>query len=123
MRMNIRQATVKDLDVLTNIQMAAFPMDPQWDYRFPRWAQFPEDTREHTNVLFSSFLEDTHDRFRVMLAEIDTNEQKTMQPIAHAVWETANLRQKNAIGLERHPIPPRLNTYFLRCLASASRSP
>jgi len=31
----LREATIDDLDYLTDIQVLAFPSDPQWDYRFP----------------------------------------------------------------------------------------
>ena len=39
--MALRQATTDDLDTLRDIALAAMPMDPQWDYRFPRRMDYP----------------------------------------------------------------------------------
>ncbi len=85
-RFELREATTKDLDSLTNIQMAASPSDPQWDYRFPHREEYPGDTEKYTKLRFESFLMD--DRYRVVLAEIcRTEDGKTMWPVAFAVWE------------------------------------
>ncbi len=85
-RFKLRKATTEDLDSLTKIQMAAFPSDPQWDYRFPHREKHSDDTKKYTRLRFESFLKD--DRYRVVLAEIyRTEDEKTMWPVAFAVWE------------------------------------
>ncbi len=88
----LREATIDDLDYLTDIQVLAFPSDPQWDYRFPHRKKYPGDIKKYTKLRFESFLK--NNRYHVELAEIcRTEEGKTMRPVAFAVWDST-VRQR-----------------------------
>jgi hypothetical protein len=82
---SIRRASRHDLDVIVDVIMAAMPMDPQWNWRFPRWREYPDDTRYFTMLKYDEFLRDVKN-WRVMVAEA---EHATV--IAVAVWEIGNL--------------------------------
>ncbi|KAJ4367028.1 hypothetical protein N0V83_007558 [Neocucurbitaria cava] len=83
MELILRTATAADLDDLANIACAAFPADPQWDYRFPRRKEFPDDTYRCTREGYKSMLEEDG----VAINVITTDVHGAQQPIALAVWE------------------------------------
>ena len=82
----IRRATIRDVDVMVNIALEAMPMDPQWNWRFPYWREFPEDIRFFTRRKYEEFLHD-QGSWMIMLAECDDVER----PIAMAIWEVSAL--------------------------------
>jgi hypothetical protein len=86
---SIRQATIADLGPIVDIVLAAMPMDPQWNWRFPYRTQYPEDERHGTMLKFQEFLLSTH-QWVVMIAE-STPEDADPRPIACAVWDLANV--------------------------------
>jgi hypothetical protein len=89
--MEIRLATQEDLDAITTITIEAFPDDPQWDYRFPRSKEFPEDTFVFTKLFLKSMLDAPYE-FIIMVACCGSIEDINMvRPIAVAVFETENL--------------------------------
>ena len=53
----VREATHSDLGALTWIGIAAFPYEPQWPYRYPHAAQFPDDHLAFTKFRYSEWLE------------------------------------------------------------------
>lgn len=92
--MNIREATIVDLDVITEIALAAFPLDPQWDYRFPHRYKFPEDTRSYTKIGYKTFFDAPKDSFYVMVATAPSLEDPGVtKPVAVAVWEMMNYQK------------------------------
>jgi ribosomal protein S18 acetylase RimI-like enzyme len=54
---SIRHAEASDLDALTRIGIAAFPYEPQWPYRYPFAADFPEDHWTFTRNRYSEWLD------------------------------------------------------------------
>jgi len=66
----------KDLDGVTEVILEAMPDDPQWDYRFPKRCEFPEDHRKFTKMLLQCFLDPKFDDWVVMVVE-DKQEPKT----------------------------------------------
>jgi len=85
----MRKATKDDLDDLVDIMCAAMPMDPQWDYRFPKRRQFPEDNRRCTRKMMERLVNDdekSHTVVRV-IAIPSSEKGKTSQAVALAVWE------------------------------------
>jgi len=57
MNLKIRPALASDLDALTWIGLAAIPFEPQWPYRYPFAAEFPEDHNKFTRIRYSEWLE------------------------------------------------------------------
>jgi len=57
MGLKIRPALASDLDALTWIGLAAFPFEPQWPYRYPFAAEFPEDHKKFTWIRYSEWLD------------------------------------------------------------------
>jgi len=88
---SIRRASKLDLDAIVDVVLAAMPMDPQWDWRFPKRKQFPEDTKYFTKLKYAEFLHNI-EKWHVMVAEYSSEVQlSTSTIIAVAVWEVANL--------------------------------
>jgi len=84
----MRRATVEDLDDLTDIMCSAMPMDPQWDYRFPRRQEFPEDNRSCTRKMMESLVNDdenSHTVVRVITMPCG-EEGRRSKAVAVAVW-------------------------------------
>lgn len=91
----LRSGTISDLESILNIGLAAMPMDPQWDYRFPYGRAFPQDQRDATRRRYQDFLEH-EDNWAVSIAEIVTSSHSS--PIGFAVWDISNLLARNAIS-------------------------
>jgi len=89
MAMELRAATVADLDDLATIACRAMPMDPQWNYRFPKREQFPDEHFSCTRAGYATMLEETGVLINVMTLPVkDQNSGETVKrPIALAVWE------------------------------------
>ena len=97
----VRQARLSDLDCLTEICLAAMPMDPQWDWRFPFRKDFPEDTFFFTRAKYLEFLENTSGYWRVMVAELQSPSAQAAIPIAFAVWDVRNVKKLQSRSLHR----------------------
>lgn len=85
--MALRKATVDDLDDLADIACAAFPMDPQWDYRFPRRKEFPEDNWNYTRLAYKNLLETSGNIINVITVQTEKDGETVHRSIALAVWE------------------------------------
>ncbi|CAO2655442.1 Nn.00g105060.m01.CDS01 [Neocucurbitaria sp. VM-36] len=95
MALTLRTATTADLDDLASIACAAFPADPQWDYRFPRRKEFPEDTYKCTREGYKSMLEEDG----VIINVITTDVHGEQKPIALAVWELMFEKTSNFLDI------------------------
>ncbi|KAF2803349.1 uncharacterized protein BDZ99DRAFT_482196 [Mytilinidion resinicola] len=98
-RLSLRRASVADLEAMLEIALAALPMDPQWDYRFPHRRAYPSDTRKYTRMRYREFLEDQNERWVVMLAE-HRPAQDSREPVAFAVWEIKNIRKQKTVQIQ-----------------------
>lgn len=85
--MALRKATVDDLDDLTDIACAAFPMDSQWDYRFPRRKEFPKDHWNHTRMTYKNLLETSGNIVNLVTVRAEKDGETVHRSIALAVWE------------------------------------
>ncbi|KAA6413004.1 MAG: hypothetical protein FRX48_02747 [Lasallia pustulata] len=87
--MELRTATADDLDSLADIACAAFPMDPQWDYRFPRRREYPQDHWTCTRAIYNGFLTDSGDaNYLVKVITSKSNEDDSIvKPVALAIWQ------------------------------------
>lgn len=95
--MHLREATFSDLDAITEIALAAFPQDPQWNYRFPRRLDFPEDTRMCTRLQYKTYFESPKGSVCIFVVIAPTLEDPDVKkPVSVAVWECKP--QKKEIG-------------------------
>lgn len=93
--MELRTATADDLDSLADIACAAFPEDPQWDYRFPRRREYPQDNWMCTRQMYNRFLTDSEDNnYLVKVITSQSNEDdRIVKPVALAVWELQYIKE------------------------------
>ncbi|KAG4436840.1 hypothetical protein IFR05_007689 [Cadophora sp. M221] len=90
--LEIRIATLEDLPDITELVINAFETGPEWDYRYPRRHEYPEDHFNCTREPFRQTLESgggKEDDAPVMfLATLKAGDSSTRgKPIAVAVWE------------------------------------
>ena len=85
--MTLRTASIEDLDFLADIACAAFPMDPQWGYRFPHRKRYPRDNWRCTREMYSKVLEDSSVITNVICLKHSADGKEKDHPIALAVWE------------------------------------
>lgn len=99
--MDLREATIADLDSITEIALAAFLLDSQWHYRFPHRHEFPEDTKNYTKIGYKAFFDAPKETSYVIVATVPSLEDPTVtKPVAMAVWEMVNLK-KSETGTAR----------------------
>ena len=55
---------------MTEICIEAFPLDPQWNYRFPYRLQYPEDHYRYTRMYFADALADSLSH-KIIVAEME----------------------------------------------------
>lgn len=84
--LTLRAATADDLDDVADIACAAFPMDPQWDYRFPRRKEYPKDNWNCTRLMYKNLME-KGDAINVITIPTKKDGEEVHRPIAVAVWE------------------------------------
>lgn len=95
--MALRVATADDLDDLADITCAAFPMDPQWDYRFPHRKQFPKDNWDCTRFTCQSLLETPGNIINVITVPTEKDGVTVQQAIAVAVWELPEYSARSVV--------------------------
>ena len=97
----IRPASMNDLHDIVNISIAASSMEPQFSWKYPHREQYPQDTYEYARRDYLNYIENSENRWLVMLAETSKNYTKNgqieqlasseMTTIAVSVWETSAL--------------------------------
>ena len=88
----LRKATTDDLDDLADIACAAFPMDPQWDYRFPHREEFPEDNWTYTRLMYKNLMENDSNVINIITVPSKKNGEIVRRSIAVAVWELPSIK-------------------------------
>ena len=88
--LSIRPAITPDLGVLTSIALAAWPEDPQWNYRYPYAAEYPEDHAKFTRRRYQEWLEAADSpECTIMVAETARTETDTMDDkviVGFSIW-------------------------------------
>lgn len=56
--LSARSAKATDLDALALIALAAFPLEPQWPYRYYYATEFPEDHIKFTGLRYREWLQE-----------------------------------------------------------------
>lgn len=84
----IRAATKTDLDDITRIAQAAFPDDPEFNYRFPYRNKYPEDNWKWTRLEYEEYL-DQPEKYGTLIATapVQSENQVSHRAIALAVWD------------------------------------
>lgn len=101
--MSTRQATLRDLEAVVDVVLAAMPLDPQWNYRFPYRHTYPKDHRKFTKLLFQFFIDPSYDDWHVMVAEAPSiDDPQVSRIVAFAVWEVSYINKaKHGAGCYR----------------------
>src|SRR3954452_13696313 len=88
MGLQIRPALASDLDALTWIGLAAFPFEPQWPYRYPFAADFPEDHEKFTWIRYSEWLDaaSTPDCIIMVAESPSLEDQNVTKVVGLSIW-------------------------------------
>jgi hypothetical protein len=85
----IRPATSADKDGFISAMLAGYELDHQFQWRYPKRHEFPEDAREATGVNFDDAMK--NDRMTVLVAELPRLEggveKDELVIVAGVVWE------------------------------------
>lgn len=91
--MDFREATPADLDSITDLVVATFPMDPGWNYCYPKRLEYPEDHRSCVREKYQNAFKHK-DRFIVRVITVPSEEDASVRKlISVASWKrgyTAN---------------------------------
>lgn len=100
--MQVRRATIADLEDVTEIALQAWPLDPHWDYEYPYRHDFPEDTANCVRNRHKFILDDKDGLFLSMVAVIPSGiESNPGKVVAFAVWDVSKLSKTVEPG---HPL-------------------
>jgi hypothetical protein len=84
--MSLRLATASDVDVITDISVAALADDSSHNYRYPYRKEYYEDYVEYNRARFVETL--ANPDFITMLYECPSNEDPAIvKPVALAIWQ------------------------------------
>jgi hypothetical protein len=53
--LTIRPANESDIDRITEIAIAGFPYDPQWDYRYPYRKEYPKEHHHYVRLAYEEY--------------------------------------------------------------------
>ncbi len=81
--LTLRAASLDDLEDLTTVAQAAWPDDPQFDYRFPYRDEYPQDNRKWVRQEYREYLEQP-DKYAVLVVTARDNHDRA---VALAVWD------------------------------------
>lgn len=91
-----RPGRPEDLDGVTEVIIQAMPDDPQWNYRFPKRREFPDDHRKYTKMLLQCFLDPAFDDWAVMVVE-DRQEDQDARIVSFGVFDVS-YKNKRKMG-------------------------
>ena len=93
--MELRTATMDDLDSLTDIHCAAFSEDPQTEYLYTHRREYPQDYWRCTREMFKNLLTDSReDHYLVKVITARSNEDDSIvKPVALAAWLLQYLKE------------------------------
>lgn len=97
--LTLRQATADDIDDLTDLSCAALPLDPQWDYRFPRRKEYPEDNWKCTRSTYQTFMETPGYLINIITIPAEKDGGLVQRAVALAVWVLPEEERKGIISM------------------------
>lgn len=95
--LTLRVATTDDLDDLADLACATFPLDPQWDYRFPRRREYPKDNWNCTRSTFQTFMETPGNVINIITIPTEKDGESVQRAVALAVWELPEAKKTEMI--------------------------
>lgn len=81
--LNLRFATMNDIEDITDVAQQGFPDDPEFNYRFPFRHDYPEDNRTWVRKEYKEYLEQPK-KYDVVIITADDNGDKA---VALSVWD------------------------------------
>lgn len=69
----LRHMHPADIDQVTTVAIAAFPYDPQWDYRYPHRKEFPEAHYKYVRLGFEEYMVRTQAGLNEMLVAVNAS--------------------------------------------------
>ncbi|MCJ1246219.1 hypothetical protein MMC30_003425 [Trapelia coarctata] len=98
---SIREATMADLDTIIDVYLAAFPMDPVWNYVFSNHHQYPEETQRLTRLEYTHYLRKKDKKWRFMVAEMPKKDNKSVKVIAAiSLWAFVDKVEDTGDGID-----------------------
>ncbi|KAL6405593.1 putative gnat family protein [Ilyonectria robusta] len=82
--MTIREAVLSDLEQLVDLVLIAMVRDPAWSYRFRYHAEFRDDHRKYTEMIWRNFVNDDYKDWIVYIKEKIADGKPTI--LAFSVW-------------------------------------
>lgn len=94
--MTVRLGTRDDLDSLVDLGLAAMPMDPQWDYRYPHRLEYPDEHRICTRERWERFFrpDPSGGRWVVLFIDYSNDSSHSTKPISFSVWHFPSQTQQ-----------------------------
>lgn len=85
----VREAVLDDLEQITKIGITAFPLDPQWNYRYPYREQYPEVHYECCKQRWAEWLAASQSPdCMILVAEVASNEDSSVNTVqAFSIWK------------------------------------
>ena len=81
-RFTLRGATLEDIEDIATVAQQGFPDDPEFDYRFPKRNEFPEDNRKWIVQEYREYLEQPN-KYAVVIITASDNDDRA---VALSVW-------------------------------------
>jgi GNAT superfamily N-acetyltransferase len=100
----LRTATLDDLDTVVDIGLTAMPLDPQWNYRFPKRQEYPIDHYDGIRSRYREFILNETGQWSVILAEV-LNDKGSKTVVSFAVWNLGQRSPNNQFPIKhRNPL-------------------
>jgi hypothetical protein len=86
--LTLRPAILDDLEAITEIMVLAFVTDPQTEYMFPNWRQYPEEPWNCTRETVGKFLASGNNGsvYINVITSPSNEDPSIIKPIAIAGW-------------------------------------
>jgi hypothetical protein len=99
----LRPAQRSDLERMATIAIAAFQSDPQWPWRFPNAAKYPEDHFRYTKLRFGEYLDNADaGAVAAMVAMIPSVEDpEGLEVAAFSLWQMPGFHLEGEEGGNR----------------------
>lgn len=97
--LHLRLADQDDLDQITDVAQAAFPDDPEFNYRFPYRDKYPEDNRKWVRKEYEEYLAQP-EKYAVLVATVPKkcDGKVVKRVVALAVWDINVLAESTGGG-------------------------
>lgn len=105
--LELRKATMADLDAITRVVQLGFPDDPEFNYRFPYRQEYPEDNWKWVRREYASYV-DQPKKYAVLVVTAlvaGADAPPRREAIAVGVWDVATETESNSGGMSSSSLP------------------